>query len=86
MVEFVQYKQMLLLLLLLLLLCPGGEETPISIHDHVLYTEFFYYLFFYILFRDLNFLCGLYGYQISRECLFAESLISNFFFTIVQNV
>ena len=42
--------------------------------------SFYYYMFFFIFFHDLNFLCGLYGYQISRECLFAESLISKIFF------
>ena len=37
-------------------------------------------MFFFIFFHDLNFLSGLYGYQISRECLFAESLISKIVF------
>ena len=63
-----------------------GKLSYISIHDHVVYTEFLLLHVFFIFFRDLNFRCGLYGYKISRECLFAESLISNIlFFTIAQN-
>ena len=57
-----------------------GKLSYISIHDHVMYTEFLLLHVFFIFFRDLNFLCGLYGYKISRECLFAESLISKILF------